>query len=93
MSKYNNILEYFNLTTSIIHSLRIRRNKGIIFTLTSNDHFEYLIPRNPRLNLLFLLAFYIEEKHGFKVYTEGFRVLLLNRRVIGCKSINLYPIV
>ena len=28
-----------------------------------------------------------------KVYTEGFRVLLLNRRVIGCKSINLYPIV
>ena len=28
-----------------------------------------------------------------KVYTEGFRVLLLNRRVIGCKSINLHPIV
>ena len=30
---------------------------------------------------------------GVKVYTEGFRVLLLNRRVIGCKTINLYPIV
>ena len=29
----------------------------------------------------------------FKVYTEGFRVLLLNGTVIGCKSINLYPIV
>ena len=28
-----------------------------------------------------------------KVYTEGFRVLLLNGTVIGCKSINLYPIV
>ena len=28
-----------------------------------------------------------------KVYTEGFRVLLLNGMVIGCKSINLYPIV
>ena len=28
-----------------------------------------------------------------KVYTEGFRVLLINGTVIGCKSINLYPIV
>ena len=27
-----------------------------------------------------------------KVYTEGFRVPVLNRRVIGCKSVNLYPI-
>ena len=26
-----------------------------------------------------------------KVYTEGFRVPVLNRRVIGCKSVNLYP--
>ena len=32
-------------------------------------------------------------KMHFKVYTEGFRVLLLNGTVIGCKSINLYPIV
>ena len=28
-----------------------------------------------------------------KVYTEGFRVPVLNRRAIGCKSLNLYPIV
>ena len=29
----------------------------------------------------------------FIVYTEGFRVPELNRRVKGCKSINLYPVV
>ena len=28
-----------------------------------------------------------------KVYTEGFRVPVLNRRAIGCKSLKLYPIV
>ena len=28
-----------------------------------------------------------------KVYTEGFRVPVLNRRARGCKSLNLYPIV
>ena len=34
-----------------------------------------------------------EAPNLLKVYTEGFRVLLLNGTVIGCKSINLYPIV
>ena len=29
----------------------------------------------------------------FKVYTKGFRVPVLNRRAIGCKSLNLYPVV
>ena len=28
-----------------------------------------------------------------KVYTEGFRVQVLNRRAIGCKSLNLSPII
>ena len=33
-----------------------------------------------------------QNKYIIKVYTEGFRVLLLNGTVIGCKSINVYPI-
>ena len=33
-----------------------------------------------------------DKELALKVYTEGFRIPVLNRRVIGCKSINLYLI-
>ena len=36
---------------------------------------------------------WIASWNKIKVYTEGFRVPVLNRRAIGCKSLNLYPIV
>ena len=35
----------------------------------------------------------VQRNLAIKVYTEGFRVPVLNRRAIGCKSLNLYPIV
>ena len=30
-------------------------------------------------------------KWPFKVHTKGFRVPVLIRKMIGCKSVNLYP--
>ena len=39
------------------------------------------------------LFYHLAAEQSLKVYTEGFRVLLLNETVISCKSINLYPIV
>ena len=55
------------------------------FTVTLNSQLATKIGQSSNLIFVFLI--------NIKVYTKGFRVLLLNGMVIGCKSINLYPIV
>ena len=51
-----------------------------IIVIANNDTHQYI-------------NFTLNKNNAIKVYTEGLRVQVLNRRAIGCKSLNVYPIV